>query len=280
VSLRPLHAAVAKWAPGAGIAGDPLLAIVTAWPGIVGDQVAAHCRPVEIAGSSLVVATRSSAWTQQLHFLSEAILPLVRALPAGAGVTRLAFRAGALREPARRHRTAPISAQKPAARGPGAVEAPAANAQEAVERLRRRFSGLERAAKAACERCGAPLGPSPAGTACAPCAGRQATARTVATERLLYLCPWLEPDAVREQIPGLAPGEVERTRRRLLQRWWIVLERARRAQRLSRSGAERSIASSYVLLQSRLPPDRITPAVVRNILGPELERLLWPSVRP
>jgi len=62
-----------------------------------------------------------------------------------------------------------------------------------------------------------------------------------------------------------------------LQRWWVILERAKRAGTLTRCGIERKLASSYVLLQSRLRPDRITPAVVRNVLGPELEALLWPQ---
>ena len=61
-----------------------------------------------------------------------------------------------------------------------------------------------------------------------------------------------------------------------MQRWWLLLERARRAGRVSASGVERQVASSYVLLQSRLPPDRISPAVVRNLLGDELDALLWP----
>ena len=42
---------------------------------------------------------------------------------------------------------------------------------------------------------------------------------------------------------------------------------------------ERQIASSYVLLQSGLEPDRITPAVVRNLLGDELEAQLHWSAR-
>jgi hypothetical protein len=81
---------------------------------------------------------------------------------------------------------------------------------------------------------------------------------------------------MREQLPGLSAAEFERARRSLLQRWWLVLERARRAGKLSASGLERHVASSYVLLQSRLSPDRVTPAVARNLLGPELEALLWP----
>ena len=56
-----------------------------------------------------------------------------------------------------------------------------------------------------------------------------------------------------------------------------VRERARRAGRISNSGLERHVATSYVLLQARLPPDRVTPPLIRNLLGAELQRLLWPE---
>jgi hypothetical protein len=280
VSLRPLRAAVATWTPGLGVASDPLQAIATAWPAIVGAHVAAHCAPIELTPPVRVIATRSSAWSQQLHFLSPTILAGVRALPLGAQVARLTFRSGGWRKAAQR-RDASVPAARTLARGTPAASPPAADAAEALGRLRERFALRLRArGEATCERCGTGLGEAPPRSTCAPCAGKDAADRTLAAERLLYLCPWFEPDAVREHVPGLAAGEVERIRRRLLQRWWVVLERARRAGRLSRSGRERGIASSYVLLESRLPPDRITPAVVRNLLGPELERLLWPSVAP
>jgi len=252
-----------------------------AWPAIVGEHVAAHATPLELAGPTLVIATRSSAWSQQLYFLSATILEAVGALAAEAHVTRLTFRAGALRAPRARPFTRP-TVERPALRpDEGGVPAPAVDASEALARLRERVQRGRRNAEHACERCGAVRAEtSPEARLCAPCSGGSGMERIIAAERLLYFCPWLEPDAVREQIPDLAAGEVERIRRRLLQRWWLVLERARRVGRLSSSGSERSIASSYVLLQSRLPPDRITPAVVRNLLGPDLERLLWPSAPP
>jgi len=54
-----------------------------------------------------------------------------------------------------------------------------------------------------------------------------------------------------------------------------VLERARQAQRFSKDGIERTIASSYVVLKSELPPDEIRPATVRNVLGDELHDFLF-----
>ena len=44
---------------------------------------------------------------------------------------------------------------------------------------------------------------------------------------------------------------------------------------LSRDGRERLVASSYVLLRSKLPPEEIMPATVRNVLGDELHELLY-----
>ncbi len=67
--------------------------------------------------------------------------------------------------------------------------------------------------------------------------------------------------------------------RRLLSHWWGMLARARTAKRLSRDGRERLLASSYVLLQSKLAPEEIMPATVRNILGDELHDLLYGEAR-
>jgi len=108
---------------------------------------------------------------------------------------------------------------------------------------------------------------------CAPCRGGAETAGAIELERILFAMPWLSLDELRKLVPGLRDDRHERVRRGLLQRWWTVLERARRAARkLSRR--ERQIASSYVLLQSGLAPDRITPAIVRNLLGDDLESQL------
>ncbi|MBD5635448.1 MAG: DUF721 domain-containing protein, partial [Candidatus Eremiobacteraeota bacterium] len=97
MSLRSLRAAVDTWAPGRGIAADPLHRIAAAWPEIVGSNVAANSEPVALNGATLLVATRSSAWSQQLQLLSPAILRAVTALPDVAEIGRLAFRSGGLR---------------------------------------------------------------------------------------------------------------------------------------------------------------------------------------
>ncbi|MGB6966166.1 MAG: hypothetical protein WBD90_17085, partial [Xanthobacteraceae bacterium] len=42
-----------------------------------------------------------------------------------------------------------------------------------------------------------------------------------------------------------------------------------------RDGRERLVASSYVLLRSKIAPEDIMPATVRNVLGDELHELLY-----
>ncbi len=275
MSLRSLRAAVETWSPGRGIAADPLHRIASAWSDIVGRNVAANSEPVELNGTTLLVATRSSAWSQQLQLLSLTILTGIRALPGVAEVTRLAFRTGGLRRAGKRRGAqsrAPRSVPQPG----GPLPEPAADADEALARLRRRIEAVRRTRTAACEVCGAPQD-GPGNGRCAPCAGEAEHERELALARIIYVTPWLGLAELRAEIPDLSGAEFERTRRRLLQRWWSILDRAKRRGEVSRSGLERHVASSYVLLQSRLPPDRITPAVVANLLGEDVVRLLWPA---
>ncbi len=279
MSLRPLKAAVETWAPGRGIAADPLHRISATWAQIVGANVAKHSEPLALNGSTLLVATRSSAWSQQLQLLSPTILRGIAALPDAVEVSRLAFRSGGLRRSegrgTPRQRVAAASA---ASRVGDAAPGPAADAAEALERLRRRLTARRAGTAAACAACGAPLDSEPGPTGrCAPCDGDAERERMLLVERTIYLAPWLTHAELREQIPDLSGAEFERARRVLLQRWWLVLERIKRGAKVGASGDERQVASSFVLLQSRLPPDRITPAIVRNAIGDDVTDALWPN---
>ncbi|GAC1550622.1 MAG: hypothetical protein NVS3B16_25190 [Vulcanimicrobiaceae bacterium] len=280
--LRPLRASLDHWSPSSGREPDPLHAIAAAWPGIVGPDVAANASPLEIAGEALVVGTRSSAWSQQLQFLSLPILEGLRALPSGGGIERLTFRTGLA--PRTRKRWSPVPAtvrRRPRGAAPDAD--PAASLEAAFARLRRRMSARTRP-HVTCQACGIAIeppaterrGPAALPLRCAPCAGEAERARRIAVERIVYMAPWLTVDELRGELPDLSVAEFERARKALLARWWLTLERVRLSGRVSAGGLERHVGSSYVLLQSRLPPDRITPAVVRNLLGADLEKLLWP----
>ena len=278
--LRPLRASLETWTPGRGREIDPLHAIAAAWPGIVGANVASNSSPLELVATNLVVGTRSSAWSQQLQFLSMQILTRLRELPCGVAVERMTFRTGLLPRVRRRTMTGAISRKpRPRTTRNDPRELPAADVFEAFERLRTRMSVAALKIVVRCNRCGAAREAATAsdeGGRCAPCEGEADSERRTFVERLVYMAPWLTALELREQVPDLRVAEFERARKLLLARWWLVLERARLAGRVSPSGIERHVGSSYVLLQSRLPPDRITPAVVQNLLGADLEKLLWP----
>jgi hypothetical protein len=274
--LRPLGRLVTDWKPAAAPPrGEPLAALAAVWTGIVGERVAENAAPLEVNGTTLIVATRSSAWSNQLQLLSPQILAGLRALPEGRALERLTFRVGAVR--ARRGsseaRTRPRTPALP-------VELePARDVGEAFERVRRRVTSLRANAGAACTACGAPLETGTGETQCAPCRGGIQDARRLALQQILFGAPWLAFDELQQHVAGLERFEYEEGRRQLLQRWWAILQRALRNGRLSPNGHERQVASSYVLLQSGLPPDRVTGAVVRNLLGEDLDKLLWGAER-
>ncbi len=92
---------------------------------------------------------------------------------------------------------------------------------------------------------------------------------------MMFEAPWLGFAGTAALVSGLKEEEYERVRAALLARWWDVLARARSAKRLSRDGRERAIASSYVVLRSKIAPEEIVPATVRNVLGDELHDLLY-----
>lgn len=283
MSLESIAAAVAGWSRSNAAAAlpdrvQPLDAVLAAWSEIVGPEVAAHGAPLEIVGTTLVIATRSSAWSQQLQFLEVRILAGLRALPAAATIDRLRFRTGAKLAPKERAVAFGRAAPRAPRRARAAYE-PARDLEEALARLRARIASRSHVAGDRCDRCAGARQRPPGGlgtaTLCAPCAAEATRERACAAQRLLYETPWIGREGILDLVPGLSYDEFDRARRSLLARWWTALERARRSGILSRDRMERRIASSYVILQSRLPPDRISPAIVKNVLGEELAALLF-----
>ena len=267
MSLRPLRSALSGWNPGASQPGDPLVAIAAAWASIVGPAIARQTRPVQVVRETLVVVTRSSAWSQQLSLLADDVLRGLRAIAEASGIERLRFRVGRLSAPARTRGAAP----RPGRNAPlpeGQPLGPDATLSEVIAHLRRRVA-LRQSVQGVCPICSATRDePGP----CAQCVGVARAKRRLAAERLMYDAPWLGFTGIGALVGGLAREDYERWRRGLLDRWWLVLERARFTKRVG--AMERRIASSYALLHSGLQPDRVTPAVVRNLLGDELAALL------
>jgi len=266
--LRPLAAVTRTWTPPTPRAGDPLGTVAFVWRDLVGPEIARHARPSAVDGATLVVTVRSGAWSNQLAFLSEDLARKVAALPGLGAVARLRLRVGRIGSPERERsvRSSPPTAATTL--GPFAPLPAEAEAAEALARLRASVGRLRALRAARCARCGTPLG---APGTCAPCAEVRAVARRTILDRALFEMPWLRREDL-AALPGVDSDEYDRARERLLLRWWATLERARRERRVG--PRERAIASSYVLLHAQLPPEQLTPAVMRNLLGGELAALL------
>jgi predicted nucleic acid-binding Zn ribbon protein len=58
---------------------------------VAGSRIRARARAERLRGQTLFVRVASSAWSQELHVLSAAILERLRALPGGEGITELRF---------------------------------------------------------------------------------------------------------------------------------------------------------------------------------------------
>lgn len=276
--LKPLAEALDTWAPQepARRHDEPHLLLATVWNEIVGEDVARNCRPVRIVDGTLLVITRSSAWSHQLSFFAERIVAAAQARIPQTPVTQLRFRVGKVALPRRREVAA--TADPAPGRSTSAPRPPATSVAEAIARFRQSVDQRKRAKRGAgwkeCGSCGALI--APRGNAlCVACANARGQRRDAAAARLLFEAPWLGYAATAELVDGLSRRDYESLRARLLTRWWEALVRARASKRLSRDGRERLIASSYVVLKSKLQPEEIEPATVRNVLGDELHEFIY-----
>lgn len=273
--MLKLAQAISGWTPAEiRSAADPLSLLQAGWSEIVGAEVAKNSSPWRVADGTLIVVTRSAAWSHQLSFLAERVREAVAARLPSAGIERLRFRVGALPKRA----GAPIPSGDPGKPRRAAQPPPSASADQALERFARHVDAAKRAKRAAgwkeCEACGVLVAPSRE-RCCVTCGADRLQKRVLATARLLFEAPWLGFAGTAELVDGLCKAEYESVRSRLLKRWWGVLEQTRLAGRLSRDGHERLVAFSYVVLRSKLPPEQIAPATVRNVLGDELHDLLY-----
>jgi hypothetical protein len=90
---RPVRDSLAAVTRNLGGAGGPALVdLLRRWPEVVGEQLAAHCRPLSLRSATLTIAADEPAWGAQLGWL-EADLKrrLDEALGPGV-VTRIAVR--------------------------------------------------------------------------------------------------------------------------------------------------------------------------------------------
>ncbi len=273
--LTPLGSALTGWRPSRGPLDDPLATIRAAWSEIVGDDVARAAQPVALVGSALVVVTGSGSWSHQLSFLERTILAGIADLGV-RGVERLRFRIGTIRvrPAARAGRVTRLTLAPPLPGRP-------ASAHEALARLRavveaRRAAHAE-AGGGFCAVCGAAIPGGPA--RCRPCADLAEREGREQCERILFQAPWLASEEVLDLVPGLTAEAYDRIRRRLLRAWIdeLRLARKRHAAKAPLDVARiRKLASSYVLLETRIDPNRLEmeSPVRQNALGD-----LYPFIR-
>ena len=268
--MQRLRDVLAHWRPRATAAGDALSRVTAAWARIVGGEIAAHCKPRRIDGNTLVVLTDSNAWSQQLAFLSERVISAVAA-EAGMQVTAIRFRTGTIRT----ERFSQAARARPRRR-PYAPREPATTPEAALKSFQ---SAVLQAHKAKtedgwrrCATCEIPV--APPARQCAACTNARARERFEKTARLLFEAPWLGYAGIAALVDALTPREYDDVRRRVLSQWWDALVRLR-AEHRPPTPRERSLASSFVVLKSGLDPERIAPAVVRDLLGDELHGVLY-----
>jgi hypothetical protein len=265
--LTKLGSALDGWRPSAGRPGDPLATIRAAWAGIVGDDVARAAQPVALSGTALVVVTASSAWSHQLSFLEREIVRSVVALGVPS-VERLRFRIGTIRAPrgAGGRRQVRTSPSPPAAGKPHTAADAVARFRAVIERRR---SAHRAAGGTFCAACGGTIA---GGDRCRPCADAEEREQRERCERILFEAPWLDPEAVLGQVSGLTAEAYDRIRRRLLRAWVDELRLARKRHAVKAPidrARVRKLASSYVLLETRIDPNRLEldSPVRRNALG-------------
>ena len=90
---RPVSDSLAAVARNLGGAGGPALVdLLSRWPEVVGEALAAHCRPISLRAGVLTIAADEPAWGAQLSWLEADLRRrLDEAIGAGA-VTRIAVR--------------------------------------------------------------------------------------------------------------------------------------------------------------------------------------------
>ncbi|HEY4433388.1 MAG TPA: DUF721 domain-containing protein, partial [Candidatus Cybelea sp.] len=188
--MLKISQAISHWTPaGDRFVADPLSLLQAGWSEIVGAEVAKNSSPSRIVAGTLIVVTRSAAWSHQLSFLAQRVRDAVAARLPSAGVERLRFRVGALPKRA----GAPPPSRSPAGPRHAAQAAPAASADQALERFARNVDAAKRAKRAAgwkeCAACGVLVAPSRE-RYCTTCGAERLQRRALATARLLFEAPW------------------------------------------------------------------------------------------
>ena len=72
--------------------GPALVDLLRRWPAVVGEQVAAHSKPLSLRGGVLTIAADEPAWGAQLQWLEADLRARLDAALGAGAVTRIAVR--------------------------------------------------------------------------------------------------------------------------------------------------------------------------------------------
>ena len=75
-----------------GMGAQPLVSVFTEWPKVVGDTLAAHCRPLSLDGTKLVIAVDEPAWATQIRYLETELLRRLAQVVEGPPVQSIEVR--------------------------------------------------------------------------------------------------------------------------------------------------------------------------------------------
>ena len=87
-----------------GVGAQPLASVFTEWPRVVGDTLAAHCRPLSLDGTRLVIGVDESAWATQIRYLERDLIARLAEVVGGPPVASIEVRVAPSENDARRGR--------------------------------------------------------------------------------------------------------------------------------------------------------------------------------
>ena len=90
---RPVGASLDAVTRNLGGEGGPALVdLIRRWPEVVGEQLAAHCRPVSLRAGVLTIAAAEAAWGAHLGWLEADLKRRLDDVLGAGAVTRIAVR--------------------------------------------------------------------------------------------------------------------------------------------------------------------------------------------
>ncbi len=244
--------------------------VFSLWPKIVGD-VSKYAKPRRIQGDVLYVATASSVWSQELHFMRESIIAQVNQALGGEQIKEVRFSEHMWDAPGDEDRAEEGFEARSDVDGTGGGEVLTSEAAAGIQDqvLSRAFRRMERAMSRRrsvltakgykiCPVCGCPYPKRK--TACPACANRKEFQTLTRAIAILGECPETSDEELAESLGAREPYVWERARREVESRLVSFVrgrlaaearDNAANPQRARKRTPERDLARAEVALAIR-----------------------------